>query len=131
MLRKRKERNLANKIKSMLLKRGFIIDMDISKKTGSIYLKIDNGACGTIRISNHRNDKAKSKFNMIKNYTGKRSEFLNGQMKMFYNYGMIGRLIADVEIERSNKIIKYGYSNYKKTRDRELLNDYYIYKQVA
>ena len=50
---------------------------------------------------------------------------------MFYNYGMIGRLIADVEIERSNKIIKYGYSNYKKTRDRELFNDYYIYKQVA
>lgn len=131
MLRKRKEKKLANKIKSMLLQRGFIIDMDISKKTGSVYLKVDNGACGTIRISNHRNDKAKSKFNMIKNYSGKRCEFLNGQMKKFYNYRMIGRLIADIEIERSNKIIKYGYSNYKKTRDKEAFNDYYIYKQVA
>ena len=62
MLGKIKEKNLGNKIKNMLLKRGFIVDMDISKKTGSIYLKIDNGACGTIRISNHRNDKARSKF---------------------------------------------------------------------
>ncbi len=131
MLGKIKEKNLGNKIKNMLLKRGFIVDMDISKKTGSVYLKVDNGACGSIRISNHRNDKTKCKYNMIKDYSGKRSDILYGQMKKFYNYKMVGRLIADLEIERSNKIIQYGYSNYKKTRDKELFNDYYIYKQVA
>ena len=132
MLKGRKEKNLANKIKNMLLKRGFLVDVSVSKKTNSVYLKIDNGACPTIRISDHRNDKSKSKFNMIKNYTGKRMEFQNGQLKKFYNYHMIGRLVADLEIERSNKIIKYGYSNYKKIRDKDNYNDYYIYnKQVA
>lgn len=38
MLRKRKERNLANKIKSMLLKRGFIIDMDVFLKRLEVFI---------------------------------------------------------------------------------------------
>lgn len=129
MLNKRKTKKIANKIKNMLLKRGFLIDIKVSKNTNSVYLKIDNGACSTIRISDHINNNSKSKFNMIKNYTGKSKKVQNGNLKKFYNYYMIGRLITDIEIERSNKIIKYGYSNYKKIRDKDNYN--YIYRQVA
>lgn len=114
-----KEKRIAKKVREMLNKRGFIVKMQLSKKSNSVYLTIDNGACGGIRISNHKNNITKYKFNMIKDYKGKRTEYSNGVFKKFYNFNSIGRLIADIEIERSNMIIKYGYANYKRTRDKE------------
>lgn len=129
MLRLKKERRLANKITNMLNKRGFIVEMQFSKRSNSIYLILDNGACPGIRISDHRNDYSKYKFNVIKNYIGKRSEYLNGQVKTFYNFKSIGRLIMDVESERSTRIIKFGYSNYRKIRDKKNFED--LYRKVA
>lgn len=129
MLRIKKERRLANKITNMLNKRGFIVEMQFSKRSNSIYLILDNGACPGIRISDHRNDYSKYKFNVIKNYIGKRSEYLNGQVKTFYNFKSIGRLIMDVESERSTRIIKFGYSNYRKIRDKKNFED--SYRKVA
>ena len=73
-----KEKRMANKIKEMLYRRGFKVETKISKNTKSVYLKIDNGACPTIRISDHKNNKTRSKFNVIKNYEGKRREYCNG-----------------------------------------------------
>lgn len=129
MLRLKKERRLANKITNMLNKRGFIVELQFSKRSNSIYLILDNGACPGIRISDHRNDYSKYKFNVIKNYIGKRSEYLNGQVKTFYNFKSIGRLIMDVESERSTRIIKFGYSNYRKIRDKKNFED--SYRKVA
>lgn len=129
MLRLKKERRLANKITNMLNKRGFIVEMQFSKRSNSIYLILDHGACPGIRISDHRNDYSKYKFNVIKNYIGKRSEYLNGQVKTFYNFKSIGRLIMDVESERSTRIIKFGYSNYRKIRDKK--NFEVSYRKVA
>ena len=63
---------------------------------------------------------------------GKRNEYINGQSKKYYNYQMIARLVSDVELERSNRIIKFGYSNYKNIRDKNNYTIYYIYnKNVA
>lgn len=126
-----KEKRIANKIREMLYRRGFKVEMKISKNTKSVYLKIDNGACSTIRISDHKNFKTRSKYNVIKNYEGKRREFKNGGTKMFYNFHMIANLISDVECERSNKILKQGYSKYKSIRDKEDLSNYYIYNRQA
>ena len=127
-----KEKIIAKQIKELLHKRGFIVEIRSSKKTKSIYLKLDNGACSEIRISDHKNDKSKAKFNMIKNYIGKRNEYINGQSKKYYNYQMIARLVSDVELERSNRIIKFGYRKYKNIRDKNNYNIYYIYnKNVA
>ncbi|HJJ12566.1 MAG: hypothetical protein ACLSW4_02450 [Clostridia bacterium] len=127
-----KEKRIANKIREMLNKRGFVVKMKISKKTKSVYLKIDNGACPTIRISDHKNYKTNSKFNVIKNYEGKRFELHNGKTRIFYNFNMLGRLIADVENERSNIILKYGYTRYKTIRDRKIYNNnYYICSRQA
>lgn len=131
MLKNSKEKKLANKIKGMLNKRGFIVKIEVSKKTRSVYLKIDNGACPSIRISDHKNNKTKAKFNMIKDYQGRRIEFSNCQIKMFYNFHMVGRLVADMEKERSNRILQYGYSNYKKTRDKSITENYFIYSKAA
>lgn len=127
-----KERRIANKIENALNKRGFIVDIRAAKNSKSLYLKLDNGACPGIRISDHKKvfkNKTKYKFNVIKDYKGNRTEFNNGQFNKFYNFNSIGRLISDIEIERSNKIINYGYSNYRNIRDKEN-NNYYV-KKVA
>lgn len=132
MFKINKERRIADKIRNMLYKRGFKVDIKIAKNTKSVYLKIDNGACATIRISDHKNSTTRSKFNVIKNYEGKRRVYCNGFTRMFYNFHMLGSLIADVEAERSNKILKYGYTKYRAIRDNKDLSEYYIYnKQVA
>lgn len=131
MFRINKEKKTANKIREMLHRRGFKVDMKVSKNTKSIYLTIDNGACSSIRISDHKNYRTTSKFNVIKNYEGKRREYYNRKTKMFYNFHMVGTLIADVEAERSNKILRYGYAKYKAIRDKESLSKYYIYNKQA
>lgn len=128
MINFKKEKRIANKIRNILNKRGFIVEIQYSTKSKSIYLNIDHGACDGIRVSDHKNNKTKYKFNMIKNYRGKRSEITNGQIKKFYNFNSIGRLVTDIEIERSNKIIKFGYTNYKRIRDKE---NYLNYNKIV
>ena len=110
MFRISKEKRIAKKIKEMLNERGFIVNMHVSKRTRSVYLKIDNGACGKIRISDHKNNLTSCKFNVIKNYNGKRYEYTNGVLK---------KIVLDVEIERANIITQYGYNSYKKMRDKQ------------
>lgn len=129
MFKFKKEKRLADRIVSILNKRGFIVELQYSKKSNSIYLILDNGACPGIRISDHRNDYNKYKFNVIRNHVGKRSEYINGQIKSFYNFKSIGRLIMDVESERSTRIIKFGYSNYRKTRDKKKIEE--TFKKAA
>lgn len=124
-----KEKRIAKKIRDLLQKKGFIVEIKYSRRTRSIYLKSDNGACPSIRISDHINYKTKSKFNVIRNYKGKRKELINGTVKYFYSYKPITLLIADLEIERSNNILKYGYTKYKLIRDKRDMKEYY--SQVA
>lgn len=114
-----KEKRLANKIKKILEERGFKIEIQKARKTKSIYIKLDNGACDSIRISNHISIKNNCKYYLVRNYKGKRKSFYNGQIKRYYNYNNIGRLITDIETERFEKIIKNGYSNYKMIRNKE------------
>ena len=54
---------------------------------------------------------------------------INGTVKYFYSYKSITLLIADLEIERSNNILKYGYTKYKLIRDKRDMKEYY--SQVA
>ena len=130
-----KEKKLANKIKNLLNKRGFIVEIRASKKSKSVYIKLDNGACSGIRISDHKkknNSNSDYLFSVVKNYKGPRCEFANGKIIRYYDYNSIGRLIYDIESERGNKIINNGYSSYKNIREKRLFkNINYYYKNVA
>ena len=126
MLEFDKEKRVANKIKEMLNKRGFTVEIRASKHTKSVYLILDNGACSSIRVSDHKSYNKKSQFNVIKEYVGKRCEYYKGRKKLFYDFHMIGILIADIESERSNKMLAYGYTKYKAIRDKEHFSKYYI-----
>lgn len=109
-----KEKRIANKIADMLNKRGFVVDQHKSRSSKSIYLKIDKGAIPTIRISDHKRFNSDNcKYNVIRKYNGVRNEVINGRTKKYYNFNNIGRLITDIQLERSEKIISIGYIRYK------------------
>lgn len=112
------EKKVADKVKARLYEKGFKVCYQFSKNTKSIYLKIDNGACCSIRISDHKNYKTRSKFNVIKDYEVKWTKHNNKTIKRFYNFNMLDNLISDVEAERANKIFRYGYLKYKSIRDK-------------
>ena len=109
-----KEKRIAKKISYLLNKRGFIVKQHNSKSSKSIYLKIDRGVIPTIRISDHKrlnNDNCK--YNVIRKYDGVRNELINGRVKKYYNFNNLSRLITDIQLERSEKVISLGYSRYR------------------
>lgn len=109
-----KEKKMAKRIVKYLNKRGFIAREHHSRTSKSIYIKIDNGAIPVIRISDHKrvNDD-NCKYNVIKNYKGPKYEMVKGKIKKYYTFKNLANLITDIELERHNKIMTLGYSNYR------------------
>lgn len=61
---------VAEYVQNILLEQGFIIHRYNAYSTNSIYLKLDYGACCSIRISDHKGKEYLSyKYNIIKNTT--------------------------------------------------------------
>jgi len=56
-LNKKQEIEVSNKIIKSLTNKGFKISKYYSKTTKSVYIKLDFGVCGGIRISDHRGKK--------------------------------------------------------------------------
>ena len=82
--------------------------------------------CGGIRISDHNGKvKYKYKFNVIKGYRGPQKVNDKGYKRLYYNYENMDKLISDVEIERKNKILRYGVMAYKDYMKRNSKNDLY------
>ncbi|MCI9063459.1 MAG: hypothetical protein HFJ17_02500 [Clostridia bacterium] len=113
----KREKIIANRVRKILNKKGFLVQVKQSKSSNSIYLRLDNGACEGVRISDHRNDKANYKFNIINGYAGRKSKVVKGKQKRYYNFNLTNKAIHDIEIERANRIINFGYESYKRARD--------------
>lgn len=131
---KNKEKKFAKRLISLLNKRGFIVKAHKSKTSKSIYLKIDNGLIPNVRISDHkRYNDDNCKYNVIRKYDGPRLEIVKGKLKKYYQYASIGRLVTDIEIERSEKILRIGYQRYKDklTKKKSPKKEYVYQKKVA
>lgn len=113
-MNRNQEIEISNKIIKELKEKGFQLNKYHAKKTKSIYIKLDFGVCGGIRISDHNGRKKyKYKFNLIKQYEGPKEKMDRGTVRLFYDYNNTSDLIEDVEKEKKNKISKYGLNNYK------------------
>ena len=116
-----KEKKIAKKLTNMLYKRGFLVKQHKSKTSKSIYLKIDNGAIPTIRISDHKRwNYGNCKYNVIRDYNGVRNEIVKGKIFKYYKFTNVGNLISDIEKERANTIVKHGYAWYRDIRDKNV-----------
>lgn len=127
-----KEKKIAKKITKLLYQRGFFVKMHKSKSSKSIYIKIDNGVIPVIRIIDHkRANDDNCKYNVIKNYKGRRQETINKKLKRYYNYKNINRLITDIELERNAKIQAIGYVGYRNILEGRAEKNKYKYANVA
>lgn len=133
MNNRRKELAVSDKLIRTLKQKGFKINRYYAHKTKSIYLKLDYGVCGAIRISDHIGKKQyRYKFNVIKKYTGPKIINDRGYIRLFYNYNNTKELLHDVETEKESKINKYGLYNYQKYMMMNSKSDLYkSFKKVA
>ncbi len=130
---RKKQIKVANKVIKELKHKGFQINQYYAKTTRSIYLKIDYGVCGGIRISDHRGKKKyRYKFNLIEQYKGPKQINDRGYIRMFYDYNNTEKLISDIQNEKKLKIYKYGLYNYKSYMKKNSKGNLYkTFKNVA
>ena len=133
MNNRKKELIVSDKLIRILKQKGFKINRYYARKTKSIYLKLDYGVCGAIRISDHIGKrKYRYKFNVIKKYTGPKIINDRGYIRLFYNYNNTKELLHDVETEKKSKIKKYGLYNYQKYMNISSKSELYkSFKKVA
>ena len=114
-MKRKQEIEISDKIIKALKEKGFQINKYYAKKTKSIYLKLDYGACCGVRISDHKGiEKYKYKFNVLKQYTGPKEIKDRGIDRWFYDYNNTEELINDIQNEKETKINKYGLNNYRR-----------------
>lgn len=132
-MKRNKEIEVSNKLIKDLKKQGFKIHRYYAKTTKSIYLKLDYGVCGGIRISDHKGKKKyRYKFNLIKKYNGIKQVNDRGYIRLFYDYNKTKELLNDVQNEKKSKINRYGLYNYQKyMRKNSKYNIYKSFKKVA
>ena len=130
---RKKELIVSNRLIKRLKQKGFKINRYYAHRTKSIYLKLDYGVCGAIRISDHIGKKQyRYKFNVIKKYTGPKIINDRGYIRLFYNYNNTEELLHDVETEKKKKINKYGLYNYQKYMKMNSKSELYkSFKKVA
>ncbi len=113
-MQRNQEIEVSNKLIKSLKEKGFKIHRYYAKTTKSVYLKLDYGVCCGIRISDHKGKKKyRYKFNLIKQYKGKKQINDRGYTRLFYDYSNTKELIEDVQNEKATKINKYGLNNYQ------------------
>mgnify|MGYP004684540503 CR=1 FL=1 len=84
-------------------------------KTHTIYLKMDWGVLSTIRISDQvASGKYTYKYNVILGAKKGAVKQENGITREYYTLREMKALISSIEIEREEKIHKYGRANYQK-----------------
>lgn len=132
-MKRKKEIEISNRVINILKKDGFKLNEYYARTTRSIYIKLDYGVCGAIRISNHSGKKKYTyKFNVIEGYKGPKQVVDRGYNRLYYNYESIDELIIDIQKERSDKIQKYGVINYKKFMIKNSRDDLYkSFKKVV
>lgn len=101
-----------------LKEREFTVMRYDAYSTNSVYLKVDDGVVGTIRISDHRGKKhLRYKYNLIK---GSRmyQQLDNGIMRYYYPMREIFWLIDKVEQDRKVILERYGQERYNEFREK-------------
>lgn len=113
---KRAAEYLVTKLKAM----GFTVMRYDSYTSNSIYLKLDEGVTGTIRISDHRGKKhLQYRYNLLTGQKNLEQETSSRGVEQFYiPMHYIDQLISKVIYDRQERIDKYGIVNYNLYRQR-------------
>lgn len=117
-MQKNKIMDTADKLVSMLLDRGFILQRYDAYSTNSIYLKLDYGVSNSIRISDHKGKKHLNyRYNIMTSCRDPYKENREFQ-RYYFPISQAKELIDLIEEERIQKIRRYGTKNYFKYMER-------------
>lgn len=116
-------RNIPTKVKKVVeyliprLKKNFIVQKSDSLSTASVYLKLDYGVAGSIRISNHQG-KRQYHFSFAVDTTAKHNQFYvdnKGIKRRVYTSRKedLDLLILHANNYKKNRLIMYGEARYK------------------
>jgi hypothetical protein len=123
----KENQHISKKIITELKKYGLVIQMYEASTSNSIYLKLDYGIAGSIRISDHHSHKAEFpyRYNILK-YFSEPMEIatLSGQKQFFYSWKDVNLLIEHILKERlvrrkTNGIYQYNALMYKSRADNK------------
>lgn len=110
----KKIREIAETIQIQLLEKGYIIHRYDAFSSNSVYLKVDYGVGGSIRISNHKGKKNLSyRFNIFSHQEGTEVNVFRDKVcdRHFYQANAVQRLINDVIKFREGRVRRYGGLN--------------------
>lgn len=106
-------KELADYIQCRLLEEGFIIQRYNAYSTASIYLKLDYGACNSIRISDHRGKQhLKYRYNIgsfVKCFSKEKDKY----DRFYYRDDKVDNLIKKVISDKKQKLEQYGKEKYE------------------
>lgn len=109
---------LARQICSKLNAEGFTVHRLDWPETGSVYLAVDYGVCGRIRISGHANRRHRAcKFN-IGSWLDKRGTDRDYALH-YYPVRCLDNMIADIAADREKRIDLYGIAGYAHAVDEK------------
>lgn len=108
------EQSIERLIQSLKEMKIHVLRLD-DPKTKTVYLKMDWGVLSTIRISDQVDSgKYSYKYNVIIGSKKGSVKQENGVIREYYTLREMGALLSSIEIEREEKLYKYGQANYQK-----------------
>jgi len=99
---------------SELHKRGFIVQYYEAYSTCSCYIKLDYGACYSIRVSDHDGfSHLKYRYNVMNDIVNNYTVLDEGKERKYYGFTELNELVNDIVNCRENLKIMMGETGYK------------------
>ena len=106
-------KRLANQVIKQLKTEGIKVMRYDAYSSNSIYLKMDDGVLGTIRISDHRGKKhLPYKWNLIRGDKC-RTEHQGRLERHYFSFREVDRMVTDILEDRDILVLKYGLNRYQ------------------
>ena len=103
-----------------LLKLGFTLQVYCAYSTNSVYIKLDYGACNSIRISDHTGKEYLNyRYNLTKGLIDGRVE-KKRYIRYYYPFTKCDDMIKQILTDREYRIKQYSLAGYRVTMDNNI-----------
>jgi len=102
----------------LLIINGFAIQKYEAYTSNSVYIKVDYGVCGTVRISDHDSHKDNLRYlynvNVCSTKKQKQTKVVGIVRRKYYSGSMLRKLMSDIKKNRDKKIKRFSINGYDK-----------------
>lgn len=117
-------KNFTDCLIELLIINGFAIQKYEAYTSNSIYIKVDYGVCGTVRISDHNSHKENLRYlynvNVCSTEKQKQTKVDGIIRRKYYNGSMLRKLMSDIKKNRDSKIKRFSVNGYDKMIEKNI-----------